>query len=721
MTDDNRRAAHIRSRAACRGNPVLRAMPVRHGPGLAFRGVVAALIALVLAFGFAPGALVTSGNAELSVPGWYDQNAVGAGPDWHYRIAVTTPATSAVNSTVVVNVDFAALFAALGVAGTFDANSPRVVRPNGTLATTQEFTDSVHAGVTDAVGNARGEIRFLAQEAGIQTYFIYFDIVENGAKPVNPQTPINGNFERGATGTAAPAGWTAPTKTNAGFDAQVRPDETVSVTTNGGGASPATVLTDGTPHTGQFSYLIGARSVNEPANGNPAVTFQRTIVVPASNPGDLTVRYRVEGWDSSANGATQWDFLRIAIISGGTTEIVGPTAGNYTSFPFAPNFGTQTATATRSGYGQYNGWDTDTNGNHRSGMTINRGSEPWFTRTVSLAAFAGQTVTLRFTSAHQTQFRTWHHIDDVEWSVVSGTLGTPEAFGVKVLLPTAATALQAGGVLSIRAQVDAAPTAAANPVTVDVFDENGIRVASAIRLYNDGSHGDTAANDAIWTNDGSVPADPTYTITGAGPQGNGWIVRAFAKDASASTIGAQAGLVRRIGQPGAETEANFHNIDDQTFIVNVPRLTIVKAATLVSDPVKGAVNPFNIPGAIVQYQILVANTGGAATDGGGVAVADVLSPATELFVGDLSGSGSGPVQFVNGAPPSGLTYSFAGLGSAVDSLDFSSDGGTTWTYVPGGTYDPLVTAIRVRPAGALAPNSGAGDPSFTLLFRVRVK
>ena len=50
----------------------------------------------------------------------------------------------------------------------------------------------------------------------------------------------------------------------------------------GNGAQPR--ITDGTPFTGGFSYLIGARTNNEPANGNPAVTLSRTIVVPATSP-----------------------------------------------------------------------------------------------------------------------------------------------------------------------------------------------------------------------------------------------------------------------------------------------------------------------------------------------------------------------------------------------------------------------------------------------------
>ncbi|MDP9109533.1 MAG: hypothetical protein M3N23_10760, partial [Pseudomonadota bacterium] len=120
----------------------------------------------------------------LSAQAWYNNS-------WTYRVPISVPAGSAVNSTIKVDVDFAALLTTLGAAGTFDANSPRVVRSNDTtLSTTQEFTDTVYAGATDAVGNGRGEIRFLLEDAGPVTYYLYFDVTANGPKAVNPQTPI---------------------------------------------------------------------------------------------------------------------------------------------------------------------------------------------------------------------------------------------------------------------------------------------------------------------------------------------------------------------------------------------------------------------------------------------------------------------------------------------------------------------------------------------------
>ena len=123
--------------------------------------------------------LAVSGAAHAdlrSAPAWYD-------PNWHYRVPISLPAGSAVNSMNAVDVDFSALMTQLGIGGTFDTNSPRLTRSDGvTLVGNFEWTDVKYGGATDASGNSRGELRFLAQDAGAQTYWLYFDITGNGAK-----------------------------------------------------------------------------------------------------------------------------------------------------------------------------------------------------------------------------------------------------------------------------------------------------------------------------------------------------------------------------------------------------------------------------------------------------------------------------------------------------------------------------------------------------------
>jgi uncharacterized repeat protein (TIGR01451 family) len=176
-------------------------------------------------------------------------------------------------------------------------------------------------------------------------------------------------------------------------------------------------------------------------------------------------------------------------------------------------------------------------------------------------------------------------------------------------------------------------------------------------------------------------------------------------------------LVTVLGQSNRATDTNA---------LVFPSLTNVKTSTLVSDPVNGAVNPKHIPGAVVDYTLLITNTGPGTADPDSVAVVDPIPANTRLFVGDLAGAGSGPVAFVNGSPSSGLTWTYTSLGHGSDDLAFSNNGGSTWTHTP--TADafgfdvsvPPTTHIRMSPKGAMAGNTGSGNPSFQLRFRVRI-
>ncbi len=83
----------------------------------------------------------------------------------------------------------------------------------------------------------------------------------------------------------------------------------------------------------------------------------------------------------------------------------------------------------------------------------------------------------------------------------------------------------------------------------------------------------------------------------------------------------------------------------------------------------------------------------------------------------------GPVAFVDGTPSSGLSYTFISLASAADDVEFSSDGGATYTYSPsdsGDGTDPAVTHLRVNPKGVFG-FSTTGNPNFRALFKVRVQ
>jgi len=159
-------------------------------------------------------------------------------------------------------------------------------------------------------------------------------------------------------------------------------------------------------------------------------------------------------------------------------------------------------------------------------------------------------------------------------------------------------------------------------------------------------------------------------------------------------------------------------------VVALPSLSIVKSTLTLEDPVNGTTDPKAIPGAIERYLIEITNTGSGPADADSVFITDSLPAFMALRVIDYDGTNPGPVAFVNGSPVSGLSYTFTSLGSGTDDIEFSNDGGTTWTYTPvdsGDGTDPAVTDIRINPKGIFAGNTGGGDPSFQLLFKAVIQ
>ena len=247
--------------------------------------------------------------------------------------------------------------------------------------------------------------------------------------------------------------------------------------------------------------------------------------------------------------------------------------------------------------------------------------------------------------------------------MVTASLGTAEAFGVNITTPVAAATFTGGQTLSIIAQVDAQPTAAGNPVTADIFDQSGAIAAAGIILYNDGTHGDVTANDAIWTN------TTAYVFPAGLPSGSNWLVRVYARDASTSTIGATNGLIHIPAQPNTPTsQANFYNIDDVNIAVNLPILSVSKTVTLICDPLNGTTNPKNIPGSISRWTVTITNTGGASATLG--QVADALSGSTtfdpNLVVGGSAATCTStvPPGVPQGAAGTGFNISLAGSSRA---------------------------------------------------------
>lgn len=134
-------------------------------------------------------------------------------------------------------------------------------------------------------------------------------------------------------------------------------------------------------------------------------------------------------------------------------------------------------------------------------------------------------------------------------------------------------------------------------------------------------------------------------------------------------------------------------------------LTSVKVSNVYSDPINGTTNPKAIPGAYVDYTIAISApaTTNPATDS--IYLFDQLPSQMGLFVNTLA-PGPGPAVMNPGT--STLTYTFTSLSSTTDDVDFSNDGGATWTYVPSpdvNGVDSAVTNIRFHPKGTMAAGS----------------
>ena len=161
-------------------------------------------------------------------------------------------------------------------------------------------------------------------------------------------------------------------------------------------------------------------------------------------------------------------------------------------------------------------------------------------------------------------------------------------------------------------------------------------------------------------------------------------------------------------------------IDNASTVVTTvvaPALRVQKASEVLSDPFNATTQPKRIPGSIVRYAVSVANSGTGFVDGASLVLTDPVPAGTSLFV---STAGGPPVEFIDGAPASGLGFSYPA------NVTFSNQpgGGAPYTYVPvpdANGVDANVTGLRVAPTGAMSASGPGGSPSFTIRFRVRVR
>lgn len=312
---------------------------------------------------------------------WMDSN-------WGYRVPITIN-SAVTHQTAKVNVDFATL----GLVGDLDENSIRIAKLDGTLLVKQEFTDGLYNDVDDALDNNRGEVKFLIEDTGTVTYYIYYDNVVNGVKSSLSTTyAINGNFEASST-TAI--NWTLGSA-NIGTN---QPNNEIHPTSGEGSTVSAQGETvQNTAHTGKSFYIQGYRDRTESSSKSEIVYIEKTFTVPSSNSGSLSYWFRIQAFDD-----VNYDYIQVtingAVINHNNLGISNTSVG-----------------VTSTKYGRKNSY----------GGYLDAG---WTKATLNLTSYAGSTITVRIAHhfAGDDVYPSWQLIDDFEWSVnTSTTLGTQE-------------------------------------------------------------------------------------------------------------------------------------------------------------------------------------------------------------------------------------------------------------------------------------------------------
>ena len=438
------------------------------------------------------------------VPPWWDPDGVAQGYDWHYRVPLQLPALMR-DHTIWLDVDFNYLLSLLNVTGTFDPNSVRVVDDQGNLVPNQEFVP---------LGSGFGRVKFILHKdlGGPSTFYIYFDIIENGAKPY--LNTLNAGLDSGTLNY-----WTyGRNPSTIGSIIQASPPGPHTVYDPYG--SPNYVTDDGNPVFGGYSLVLGYRtpsgSEDSTSTGEDTWAYYE-FRVPADG-GILYFWYRVESWDSA-----NYDYFRAEL-----RDTAGSTLATIVS-NYNPNPGDNYGTFADSG---------------------------WLSASFDLSPYAGQTVRAYFLvhTYSDDLYKTWAYVDNLTWAPVNLTSSLSssmvEGFGVNITSPRG---ILSYGPLRVEARVDARPSS----VIARIYNPLGALVTNA-QLYDDGTNGDAVPNDGIYTNANA------YFLSPGSPFGK-WRVVVLANDSSTSIYPGYSGLIHIPGRPYEVNYTDFFNVDETYF------------------------------------------------------------------------------------------------------------------------------------------------------------
>ncbi|WP_454717555.1 hypothetical protein [Caulobacter segnis] len=132
--------------------------------------------------------------------------------------------------------------------------------------------------------------------------------------------------------------------------------------------------------------------------------------------------------------------------------------------------------------------------------------------------------------------------------------------------------------------------------------------------------------------------------------------------------------------------------------------TVTTTTTVVYDDKNGTTNPKSIPGAKQRTTVTVSNPDTSALASNTMEL-KIATPANTTIALDGDGAGGASVVFTEGSPASGLAFSYASSTNLGDDVEFSSDGGSSWLFLPTVATQGQVTHVRLKPRGAMAAGS----------------
>jgi uncharacterized repeat protein (TIGR01451 family) len=251
-----------------------------------------------------------------------------------------------------------------------------------------------------------------------------------------------------------------------------------------------------------------------------------------------------------------------------------------------------------------------------------------------------------------------------------------------------ATAAQASGATTAHGGTDAAQAttftywvntngsttctySAANATQVTWLDE--VAVGSTVCLYVQASIPSTATNGQV------AGINLTATAEQGGTAGTQGSVLTQSGTGVAWTPGTMQTVFADAAGNGGDSQYDGKYTALADYTVSAPVLSVNKNSLVISDPVEGSSNPKAIPGAVLQYCIVVANAASAGTSASNINITDVLPSAVTYKSGTV---------VLNAVVTGSGASATCGSGTAgSDSTNFNSStstvSGTLATLAPG--------------------------------------